>query len=70
MKFTNDAETLNAVVDGLGALVFAIVRELPTEQRASFAATLARLAASAEKQGNTTTETLMIDLHRAAVAAA
>jgi len=70
MKFKNDAETMNAVIDGLGALVFALVNELPPERRASFAASLARLAKNAERQGHTATETLLIDLHRAAVAAA
>lgn len=69
MKFTNDTETMNSVIDGLGALVFAVVHELPQERRAGFAATLARLARNAEREGATTTETLLIDLHRAAVAA-
>jgi hypothetical protein len=70
MEFKNDAETMNAVIDGLGALVFALVRELPPENRASFATTLARLAKNAEHEGNTASETLLIDLHRAAVSAA
>lgn len=69
MKFKNDAETMNAVIDGLGALVFALVHELPPEKRAGFATTLARLAKNAEREGATATETLLIDLHRAAVAA-
>lgn len=70
MKFKNDDATMNAVIDGLGALVFALVHELPPERRAGFATTLARLAKNAEREGATTTETLLIDLHRAAVAAA
>ncbi len=70
MKFKNDDATVNAVIDGLGALVFAVVHELPPERRAGFAATLERFARAAHREGATTTHTLLVDLHRAAVAAA
>lgn len=70
MKFRNDAETMNAVIDGLGALVFAVVHELPAERRAGFAATLAHLEKAARREGAGTTQALLADLHRAAIAAA
>lgn len=65
-----NAETANAIVNALGAIVFATVRALPPEQRASFAKDLARLAQNEERQGQTASETILMDLHRAAVAAA
>lgn len=70
MKFKNDTETMNAVIDGLGALVFAVVHEFPPEQRRGFAATLARMAHAAERETATTTSALLMQLHRAALAAA
>lgn len=65
-----DATTVNSIVNALGALVFATVRALPEPQRAQFASDLARLARHEEMQGDTTTETILLDLQRAAVAAA
>ena len=64
------AETANAIVSALGAVVFATVRALPPAQRATFANDLARMARSEEQQGEAATETILMDLHRAAVAAA
>ena len=64
------AETANAIVNALGALVFATVRQLPAEKQTAFASDLARLAQSQEQQGQTATETILLDMHRAAVAAA
>lgn len=64
------AATANAIVNALGALVFATVRALPPEQRTTFASDLARLAQNEERQGETATETILMDLHRAAMAAA
>lgn len=65
-----NAETVNAIVNALGAVVFATVRHLPPEQQAAFANDLARLAKNEERQGETVSETILLDLHRAAVAAA
>lgn len=65
-----NADTVNAIVNALGAVVFATVRALPPAQQQAFASDLARLAQSEERQGHATTETLLIDLHRAATAAA
>jgi hypothetical protein len=65
-----NAESMNAVVDAIGALVFATVRQLPADRREAFAIDLARLARNEERQGNLMTETLLLDMHRAARAAA
>ena len=64
------ADTANAIVNALGALVFATVRQLPADKQAAFAKDLARLAQNEEQQGQTATETILMDMHRAAVAAA
>lgn len=69
-NFKPDADTLNAIVNALGAVVFATVRQLPPAQQAAFANDLARLAKNEEKGGHIASETLLLDLHRAAVAAA
>ena len=65
-----NAESMNAIVNALGALVFATVRQLPEDKQAAFASDLARLAKLEEKRGDATTESLLLDLHRAATAAA
>lgn len=65
-----DAKALNAVVTALGAVVFATVRRLPEAERKAFADDLAVMAAARSDAGDTTGETLLIDMHRAAVAAA
>lgn len=65
-----NAESMNAIVNALGALVFATVRQLPAENQAAFANDLARLAQLEEQRGDLSTETLLMDLHRAAMAAA
>ena len=65
-----NAESMNAIVNALGALVFATVRQLPEDKQAAFANDLARLAQLEEQRGDLSTETLLMDLHRAAMAAA
>ena len=69
-NFPADAEAMNAIVNALGALTYALVRHLPTYERAGFARDLASLALLAEQQGRTADETLLLDLHQAAVSAA
>jgi len=64
-----NADSLNAIVNALGALVFATVRQLPADRQEAFAIDLARLARNEERQGNLMTETLLLDMHRAARAA-
>lgn len=61
-----NADTLNTIVDALGALTMCLTRQLNTEQRTGLRADLARLAKRAETDGNTTLETLLIDLRNAA----
>lgn len=70
MKFKNDTETMNAVIDAMGALVFALVPELPRPAQERFVRSLGRLALEEERAGRATTEALLKDLHRAAVSAA
>lgn len=65
-----NADSLNAIVNALGALVFATVRQLPADRQEAFATDLARLARNEEQQGNLMTETLLLDMHRAARTAA
>ena len=62
-----NADTLNTLVDAMGAITLRVSRQLTPEQRTAFKSDLARLAIRAEKDGNTTLETLLIDLRNAAV---
>ena len=62
-----NAETANALVDAMGAITLCMTRQLNPEQRTGFRADMARLAVRAEQDGNTTLETLLIDLRNAAV---
>lgn len=64
--FPANAQTMNALVDGLGALTLVLVSRLPREQREEVAQDLARLARGAEERGDLTLESLLMDLHRAA----
>ena len=63
-KFPANAETMNAMVSAMGALALSMAYALEPEQRAKMAEAISRLAAQAEQQGNTTLETLLIDMHR------
>lgn len=65
-NFKPDAQTMNAMTSGMAAIVMCITGRMTPEQRAGVASDLARLAALAEKNGNTALETLLIDLNRAA----
>lgn len=65
-KFPVNADTLNAMFNAMGALVFATVRQLPPTQQRAFADDLARMARAAEKRGATIEETMLIDLQNAA----
>lgn len=61
-----DADSLNAVVNALGAVVMCVVRRLEPEAQQAFIRDLAGFAAACEKQGDTVTETLLIDLYQGA----
>lgn len=65
-NFKPDAATLNAMTSAMGAIVMCITSNMNAAQQAGVARDLARLAAVAEKNGDTILETLLIDLHRAA----
>lgn len=62
-----NADTINTLVDAMGAITLCVSRQLTPEQRTAFKSDLARLAIRAEKDGNTTLETLLIDLRNVAV---
>lgn len=62
-----NADTINTLIDAMGALTIAATRQFTPEQRKGFKRDLAALAGVAEKQGNTALETLLMDLHTAAV---
>jgi len=64
-KFEINADTINAIVSAMGALAMCITRHLTPEQRTAIADDMARLAATSERNGDTTLETLLIDLQRA-----
>lgn len=64
-----DAQTLNAIVTALGAVVFATVRRLEPVQQQAFAEDLSRMAKVCAERGDTMGETLLIDLWRAAQSA-
>lgn len=68
-SFKADASTMNALINAMGALVIVTVRQLPPDKQKAFADDLARLAKNAERKGDQTLETLLIDLHRAATIA-
>ena len=63
--FPANAETLNAIVSAMGALAMSVAHVLEPQQRAQMAAAIAAIAGQAEAQGNTTLETLLLDMHRA-----
>lgn len=63
-------ETLSAIVNSLGAVVFAAVRQLPADKQAAFAADLERMAANAHAEGEEQTSLLLADMRQAALAAA
>lgn len=64
--FPADAETINAVVEAMGALVICLCRHLPAEAKQGIASDLARLSASATATGRPIVGRLMGDLSRAA----
>lgn len=68
-KLPVNADTMNAMINAMGAIVFAVVRQLPADKQAAFANDLAGMAKAAEKRGATVEETILIDLQNAARAA-
>ncbi|OGT03316.1 MAG: hypothetical protein A2143_08080 [Gallionellales bacterium RBG_16_57_15] len=69
-KFKANADTINAPVNGMGALVFALVRQLSPEQQKAFQKDLMALSNARNKIGDTTAGTLILDLASSAEIAA
>lgn len=65
-RFPADATTMNALFDALGHVVIALAASMPQAQKKAFADQLAAAANSAERNGQATLETTLIDLYRAA----
>lgn len=63
-KFGVNANTVNAIVSSIGALAMVLTRQLTDQQREAVCSDLSRLAALAERNGDTALETMLIDLHR------
>ena len=69
-KLKVSAETMNAITTGMGAIVFALVRQLSPEQQKAFLKDLMSLSNARNKIGDTTAGTLILDLASAAEIAA
>ena len=59
-------ETVNAFHDAIGALVFALVSEMPIERRGEFVKKLARLAQSKTSGGSILAGIILLDYASAA----
>lgn len=64
--FAADAQTMNALVDAMGALVMCLAKHMPEAVRTEVASDLARLSAGATASGRPVVGRLMADLSRAA----
>jgi len=64
--FPLDAQTINAIVDGMGALVICLAKQMPPKAKAELASDLARLSASSTASGRPIVGRLIADLSRAA----
>jgi hypothetical protein len=69
-KFKVSAETINAITTGMGAIVFALVRQLFPEQKKAFQKDLQALSRARNNAGDTTAGTLILDLASSAEVAA
>lgn len=69
-KFPVNAETMNAIVTGIGAVVFALTRQLSPEQQKSFQTDLLALSRARNRVGDTTAGTMILDLAAASEVAA
>ena len=58
--------SLRAVMDAMGALTFAVARQLNADQKDGLASDLSRLAKDAQNNGNAELEMLLLDLHQKA----
>lgn len=60
-------DRIAAIEDTMGALTMLAARQMPADKRPGFAEALAALAATAEKQKDMASATLLTQLHGAAV---
>lgn len=65
-SFPANAESINTIVDGLGALVLCLAKHMTPEAKATLASDLARLSANGTASGRPMFGRLMGDLSRAA----
>ncbi|MEH3087446.1 MAG: hypothetical protein PGN26_13165 [Xylophilus ampelinus] len=63
-------ETINALVDALGALTMAITRQLPVHQREDFADSFERFARAGDRASDAGLRALLLELQSAARTAA
>lgn len=61
-----DADTINAIVDAMGALVICLAKRMPAEDKTALARDLAKLSANSTASGRPTVGRLIGDLSRAA----
>lgn len=66
--FPADAETINALVDAMGALIMCMAKHMPPEKKDELARDLARMSANATATGRPVVGRLMGDFSRAAAA--
>ena len=64
-QFGVNADTLNAIVTGMGAIIFAVARQLPPENMARFRSDLNRMAKARSDANDTTGQKLIQELVRA-----
>jgi hypothetical protein len=62
-----NADTINTLIDAMGAITLCVSRQLTPEQRTGFKSDLTRLVADAGKQGNTGLEMLLTDMRNVAL---
>lgn len=65
-KLPMNADTLNAMVDAMGALTMCLAKQLSPQQKAGLAQDLARLSAQMHATGNVASGRLLSDISRAA----
>jgi hypothetical protein len=61
-----DAQTINAIVDAIGAMVLCLSNRMTPEDKALFVQEMARLSANATASGNPLAGRLLNDISRAA----
>lgn len=68
--FAVNADTLNAIITGMGAIIFAVVRQLPPAAQTQMRSDLNRLAQTRKTENDPTGKMLIQEMVRALDAAA